>query len=123
MWEVESVFLPMIDQQQHQKQEVSLELALLSVDLDDTLHSTGDVIWDANNAMIQAMRGRGCNDVTLDVFLENIRSNRKTDPLEMTNSLALFFDFRISGNDQDILPHGKPHPFVFQKASKEENKR
>jgi hypothetical protein len=64
-------------QQQQQKQEVSQELSLLSFDLDDTLFSIGDVVRDANNAMIEAMIDRGCHDITMDEFLENTISIRK----------------------------------------------
>jgi hypothetical protein len=65
------------NQQQQQKQEVSPELSLLSFDLDDTLFSIGDVVRDANNAMIKTMIDRGGHDITLDVFLENTISIRK----------------------------------------------
>jgi FMN phosphatase YigB (HAD superfamily) len=200
-------------QQQQQKQEVSQELSLLSFDLDDTLFSIGDVVRDANNAMIEAMIDRGCHDITMDEFLENTISIRKArngrsityrdlrksairqtfersmafqnqnkhhridnihmdsivedcytswvrerhisaerylfpdaidtlrtlkemfpntcfaaitngagDPLEMTNTLAPYFDFRISGEDEDIFPHRKPHPFIYQKALNEHEK-
>lgn len=202
-------------QEKQQKQEVSQELRLLSFDLDDTLFSIGDVVRDANNAMIKTMIDRGCLDITLDVFLENTMSIRKArngrsityrdlrksairqtfersmafqnqnkhhqfdisqhmdsivedcytswvrerhisaerylfpdaidtlrtlkemfpntcfaaitngvgDPLEMTNTLAPYFDFRISGEDEDIFPHRKPHPFIYQKALKEHELR
>jgi FMN phosphatase YigB (HAD superfamily) len=49
-------------------------------------------------------------------------TNGAGDPLEMTNTLAPYFDFRISGEDEDIFPHRKPHPFIYQKALKEHEK-
>jgi FMN phosphatase YigB (HAD superfamily) len=34
----------------------------------------------------------------------------------MKNTLAPFFDFRISGEDDDIFPYRKPHPFIYEKT-------
>jgi FMN phosphatase YigB (HAD superfamily) len=199
---------------QQQQQEVSQELSLLSFDLDDTLFSIGDVVRDANNAMIKTMIHKVGHDITMDIFLENTISIRKVrngrsityrdlrkfairqtfersmafqnqnkhhrfdtsqhmdsivedcytswvrerhisaerylfpdaidtlrtskemfpntcfaaipngagDPLEMTDTLAPYFDFRISGEDEDISPHRKPHRFIYQKALKKHEK-
>lgn len=42
-------------------------------------------------------------------------TNGAGDPLEMP-LLAPYFDFRISGEDDDIFPHRKPHPFIYESA-------
>ncbi|KAG7342688.1 haloacid dehalogenase-like hydrolase [Nitzschia inconspicua] len=43
-------------------------------------------------------------------------TNGAGDPFAMTRTLAPFFDFRISGEDDGIFPHRKPHPFIYQKT-------
>ncbi|KAG7371782.1 haloacid dehalogenase-like hydrolase [Nitzschia inconspicua] len=43
-------------------------------------------------------------------------TNGAGDPFAMTHTLAPFFDFRISGEDDGIFPHRKPHPFIYQKT-------
>eukprot|EP00633_Aureoumbra_lagunensis_P003905 CAMPEP_0197316840 /NCGR_PEP_ID=MMETSP0891-20130614/44390_1 /TAXON_ID=44058 ORGANISM="Aureoumbra lagunensis, Strain CCMP1510" /NCGR_SAMPLE_ID=MMETSP0891 /ASSEMBLY_ACC=CAM_ASM_000534 /LENGTH=147 /DNA_ID=CAMNT_0042806503 /DNA_START=400 /DNA_END=840 /DNA_ORIENTATION=+ len=43
--------------------------------------------------------------------ITNGRGNPKAMP-----SLTNFFDFCISGEDQDVFPYQKPHPYIFQKA-------
>jgi putative hydrolase of the HAD superfamily len=35
-------------------------------------------------------------------------------PLKMTSTLAPYFDFRVSGEDDDVFPHRKPHPFIYE---------
>jgi FMN phosphatase YigB (HAD superfamily) len=41
-------------------------------------------------------------------------TNGAGDPLCMTNSLAPFFDFRVSGEDDEVFPHRKPHPYIYE---------
>lgn len=174
------------------------QLGLLSFDLDDTLFHTGKVVRSANEAMVQAMKDRGCANVTIPDFLATTRSIRTSldnpttyqdlrklsirktfelsdtldsnadlgvfvndcyeawlnerhaaaerfvfddaietlsqlrslypdacfaaitngagDPLAMPNTLAPFFDFRVSGEDADIFPYRKPHSFIYEYA-------
>lgn len=41
-------------------------------------------------------------------------TNGAGDPLEMTNTLAPYFDMRVSGEDDEVFPHRKPHPFIYE---------
>jgi putative hydrolase of the HAD superfamily len=43
-------------------------------------------------------------------------TNGAGDPLMMPNTLAPFFDFRISGEDAEVFPHRKPHSFIYEYA-------
>lgn len=178
------------------------DLSLLSFDLDDTLFPTGDVVEEANIAMMHVMKERGCfESVTTDMFLANAKRIRKElpkgqsvkygdlrrraiertlkentspladvnddvveecyqawvnerhraaerflypdaietlqklrdlypnalfvaitngagNPLMMTGTLAPFFDFRVSGEDDEVFPYRKPHPHIYQYAVK-----
>jgi FMN phosphatase YigB (HAD superfamily) len=41
-------------------------------------------------------------------------TNGAGNPLSMPDTLAPFFDFRVSGEDEDVFPHRKPHPFIYE---------
>ena len=41
-------------------------------------------------------------------------TNGAGNPLEMTNSIARFFDFRVSGEENAVFPHRKPDAFIYQ---------
>lgn len=43
-------------------------------------------------------------------------TNGAGDPLKMPNTLAPFFDFRISGEDEEIFPNRKPHSYIYEYA-------
>jgi FMN phosphatase YigB (HAD superfamily) len=43
-------------------------------------------------------------------------TNGRGSPLCMTNTLAQFFEFCVSGEDADIFPHRKPHPNIYMAA-------
>jgi FMN phosphatase YigB (HAD superfamily) len=43
-------------------------------------------------------------------------TNGKGSPLCMTNTVAEFFEFCVSGEDPDIFPHRKPHPNIYTAA-------
>ena len=175
-------------------------LSLLSFDLDDTFWSTKDVVRDANNKMIETMKENGCDDISVEKFLDTTRSIRKSldgpitykglrkktirkifessasfkeigtkeedlnnivdlcydawvqerhnaaerhlfpnavetmetlrrmypdttfaaitngagCPLEMTSTLSPYFNFRVSGEDDGVFPHRKPHPYIYE---------
>ena len=42
-------------------------------------------------------------------------TNGAGDPLKMP-MLKPYFDFRVSGEDDDIFPHRKPHPLIYETA-------
>jgi FMN phosphatase YigB (HAD superfamily) len=50
-------------------------------------------------------------------------TNGAGDPLAMTQTLAPFFDFRISGEDDGVFPYRKPHPFIYEKTIETMNER
>lgn len=41
-------------------------------------------------------------------------TNGAGNPLMMPNTLAPFFDFRVSGEDYDIFPNRKPHAYIYE---------
>lgn len=41
-------------------------------------------------------------------------TNGAGDPLKMTNTLAPFFEFRISGEEDQVFPHRKPNAFIYE---------
>lgn len=41
-------------------------------------------------------------------------TNGAGDPLVMPNTLAPYFDIRISGEDEQVFPHRKPHPYIYE---------
>eukprot|EP00980_Cylindrotheca_fusiformis_P028099 scaffold22580_cov210-Cylindrotheca_fusiformis.AAC.6 len=41
-------------------------------------------------------------------------TNGAGDPLQMPNTLAPFFDLRVSGEDKEVFPRRKPHPFIYE---------
>jgi putative hydrolase of the HAD superfamily len=41
-------------------------------------------------------------------------TNGAGDPLVMPNTLAPYFDMRISGEDEQVFPHRKPHPYIYE---------
>jgi FMN phosphatase YigB (HAD superfamily) len=41
-------------------------------------------------------------------------TNGAGNPLMMPNTLAPFFDFRVSGEDSDIFPNRKPHAYIYE---------
>ena len=43
-------------------------------------------------------------------------TNGRGNPLCMTNTLAPYFDFCVSGEDDDVFPHRKPHPEIYKVA-------
>jgi putative hydrolase of the HAD superfamily len=43
-------------------------------------------------------------------------TNGKGNPLAMTRTLAPYFDFCVSGEDETVFPHRKPHATIFQVA-------
>jgi putative hydrolase of the HAD superfamily len=43
-------------------------------------------------------------------------TNGRGNPLLMTNTLAKYFDFCVSGEDDSVFPHRKPHPIIYQVA-------
>ena len=49
-------------------------------------------------------------------------TNGAGDPLKMPNTLAPFFDFRVSGEDDDVFPNRKPNPFIYEHALKRAGK-
>jgi FMN phosphatase YigB (HAD superfamily) len=48
-------------------------------------------------------------------------TNGAGDPLKMLNTLAPFFDFRVSGEDDDVFPYRKPHSFIYEYAVNDYN--
>jgi FMN phosphatase YigB (HAD superfamily) len=48
-------------------------------------------------------------------------TNGAGNPMMMTGTLAPFFDFRVSGEDDEVFPHRKPHPYIYQYAVKLHN--
>jgi putative hydrolase of the HAD superfamily len=45
-------------------------------------------------------------------------TNGAGNPLSMPDTLAPFFDFRVSGEDEEVFPHRKPHPFIYEYSLK-----
>jgi FMN phosphatase YigB (HAD superfamily) len=45
-------------------------------------------------------------------------TNGAGDPLMMTETLAPLFDFRVSGEDDGVFPHRKPHPHIYRYSLK-----
>jgi len=45
-------------------------------------------------------------------------TNGRGNPLGMTNTLAPYFDFCVSGEDDDVFPHRKPHSEIYMAALK-----
>lgn len=43
-------------------------------------------------------------------------TNGAGNPLMMPNTLAPFFDFRVSGEDSDVFPNRKPHARIYEYA-------
>lgn len=41
-------------------------------------------------------------------------TNGAGNPLVMSKTLAPFFDLRVSGEDDGVFPHRKPHPFIYE---------
>ena len=41
-------------------------------------------------------------------------TNGAGNPLMMPNTLAPFFDFRVSGEDADVFPNRKPHAYIYE---------
>jgi putative hydrolase of the HAD superfamily len=41
-------------------------------------------------------------------------TNGAGDPLQMPNTLAPFFDFRVSGEDDEVFPYRKPNGFIYE---------
>jgi FMN phosphatase YigB (HAD superfamily) len=41
-------------------------------------------------------------------------TNGAGNPLMMPNTLAPFFDFRVSGEDPDVFPNRKPHAYIYE---------
>lgn len=46
-------------------------------------------------------------------------TNGAGDPLKMPNTLAPFFDFRVSGEDDEVFPYRKPHSFIYEYTLKD----
>ncbi|KAL3935004.1 MAG: hypothetical protein SGARI_003147 [Bacillariaceae sp.] len=46
-------------------------------------------------------------------------TNGAGDPLAMDRTLKPFFDFRISGEEEGVFPHRKPHPRIYEAALQE----
>jgi FMN phosphatase YigB (HAD superfamily) len=60
---------------------------------------------------------RELKDIYPDTCIAAI-TNGRGDPTRMVNSLAPFFDFCISGEDDDVFPNRKPSPKIFELAAK-----
>lgn len=43
-------------------------------------------------------------------------TNGAGDPLKMPNTLAPFFNFRVSGEEGEVFPYRKPHSFIYEYA-------
>lgn len=41
-------------------------------------------------------------------------TNGAGNPFAMSETLEPFFDLRVSGEDDGVFPHRKPHPFIYQ---------
>ena len=50
-------------------------------------------------------------------------TNGRGNPLSMNNTLAPFFDFCVSGEDNGVHPERKPHPGIFKVSLSEYRKR
>lgn len=49
-------------------------------------------------------------------------TNGAGDPLAMSNTLAPYFDMRVSGEDEQVFPHRKPHPYIYEYTLQEYGK-
>lgn len=56
---------------------------------------------------------RNLRETYPDVCIAAI-TNGAGDPLSMSNTLAPYFDMRISGEDEAVFPHRKPHPYIYE---------
>ena len=45
-------------------------------------------------------------------------TNGVGNPLEMANTLEPFFEFCVSGEDDDVFPNRKPHAGIYERALK-----
>lgn len=45
-------------------------------------------------------------------------TNGRGNPLCMTSTLAPYFEFCVSGEDEDVFPHRKPHSKIYEAALK-----
>jgi len=46
-------------------------------------------------------------------------TNGAGNPLVMSKTLAPFFDLRVSGEDDGVFPHRKPHPYIYEYTLKQ----
>ena len=49
-------------------------------------------------------------------------TNGAGNPLKMHSTLAPFFDFRVSGKEDDVFPNRKPNAFIYEYALKKAGK-
>jgi FMN phosphatase YigB (HAD superfamily) len=89
----------------------------------------GDIVDDCYNAWEQ-QRHLAAEECLFDDAVETMHqlrelypdtlfaaiTNGADDPLAMPRTLAPFFDFRISGEDEGVFPHRKPAFQIYETA-------
>jgi FMN phosphatase YigB (HAD superfamily) len=103
------------------RKELEKRKHLLKTDMDKAVHAAFDAwrterhaaaeryLFDDTLSTLQSLRER-----YPDTYFAAI-TNGLGNPLQM-NSLAPYFDFSVSGEEQDIFPHRKPYSKIYQVA-------
>lgn len=104
------------------RRELEKRQNYLKTDMDTAVHAAFDAwlterhaaaeryLFDDTVSTLQSLRERYPDTCFAAI------TNGLGNPLQMVNSLALYFDFCVSGEEQDIFPHRKPHSRIYQVA-------